>query len=138
MAVYQQFRGVDEASISQGSFKRRFRLTSAADYARVFKDGQRSVDGLFTVLFRRNGLGYPRLGMAIAKKQIRSAVARNRVKRLIRESFRGAKMRLTDLDIVIMARRQAEMSANAAVNASLSRHWQALAQYQDSRTDGLQ
>jgi RNase P protein component len=47
-------------------------------------------------------------------------------------------MRLSDLDIVIMARRQVEMSTNAAVNASLSRHWRSLTQYRESRTGGRQ
>lgn len=138
MNAYQQFCGVDEASISRASFDRRFRLTSAADYKRVFQEGRRSADGLFTVLYRPNDLGYPRLGMAIAKKQVRSAVSRNRLKRLIRESFRGAKKQLSDVDIVIMARRKAEAANNAAVYASLSQHWQALTRPPQARTDGLQ
>jgi ribonuclease P protein component len=138
MNACQQVCGVDEASISQDSFNRRFRLTNPADYTRVFQEGQRSANGLFTVLYRPNGLGYPRLGMAIAKKQARSAVSRNRLKRLIRESFRGAKKQLSDLDIVIMARRKAETSNNALVYASLSRHWQALTRPVQAGTDGLQ
>jgi ribonuclease P protein component len=137
MANCQQNRGGDEASISQASFKRRFRLTGATDFERVFQENQRSVDGLFTVLYRRNGLGYPRLGMAIAKKQVRSAVARNRLKRLIRESFRVAKIQLSDLDIVIMARRQAGTSANALVTASLCKHWQTLTEPKDTGNNGL-
>ena len=137
MADCQQNRGVDVASISQGSFKRSFRLTGATDFKRVFQENQRSVDGLFTVLYRRNGLGYPRLGMAIAKKQVRSAVARNRLKRLIRESFRVAKIQLSDLDIVIMARRQAGTSANALVTASLFKHWQTLTEPKDTGNSGL-
>lgn len=133
---YQQYRGAEEANISQASFKRLYRLTSATDFQRVFRDNQRSVDDLFTVLYCHNGLGYPRLGLAIAKKQVRSAAARNRLKRLIRESFRQAKQQLTDLDIVIMARRRAETTSNVAVYASLSKHWQMLTVPRETKTNG--
>lgn len=132
----RKYRGVDKASVSGPGFARNFRLTSATDFQRVFRNNRRSADDLFTVLCRRNDLGYPRLGMAIAKKQVRSAVARNRLKRLIRESFRGAKEQLTGLDIVIMARREAETSINAVVYSSLSRHWRTLTVRKDSRTNG--
>jgi ribonuclease P protein component len=121
----------NETNISNASFKQRFRLTNAADFERVFRQNQRSVDDLFTVLYRRNGLGYPRLGLAIAKRQVRFAVERNRLKRLIRESFRGAKQQLSGLDIVIMARRKAGVADNAVVYASLARHWESLSSSAD-------
>ncbi len=131
MDHFQKHHRVNETNISKAGFKQRFRLTNATDFERVFRENQRSVDGLFTVLYRRNGLGYPRLGLAIAKRQVRFAVERNRLKRLIRESFRGAKQQLSDLDIVIMARRKAGASDNAVVYASLTRHWQSLSRSDD-------
>lgn len=134
----QHLHGIDESIISQGSFQRRYRLTNANDYERVFRQNQRSVDDLFTVLYRRNGLGYPRLGTAIAKKQVRSAVARNRLKRLIRESFRLSKQQLDGIDIVIMARRNAGTSATKAIHTSLAGHWQTLAGGERNGTDGSQ
>lgn len=127
----QKYHPVNETNISKAGFNKRFRLSKAADFDRVFRQNQRSVDDLFTVLYRRNGLGYPRLGLAIAKRQLRLATGRNRLKRLIRESFRGAKDQLSDLDIVIMARRKASLAENAAVFASLARHWQTLSRSKD-------
>ena len=126
MNQIQNGHRVNETNISKASFKQHFRLTKATDFERVFKENQRSVDSLFTVLYRRNGLGYPRLGLAIAKRQVRYAVERNRLKRLIRESFRSAKQQLSDLDIVIMARHKAGTSENSLVYASLARHWRSL------------
>lgn len=126
MNQFQKCQRVDETIINQGSFKRSFRLTKATDFERVFSENQRSVDDLFTVLYRRNGLGHPRLGLAIAKRQVRFAIERNRLKRLIRESFRVTKEELSDLDIVIIARRKAGASDNAAVYVSLARHWRSL------------
>jgi len=102
---------------------RNYRLSQPADFDRLFRGNQRSVDEYFTVLYRPNGLGYPRLGLAIAKKTVRGAVARNRLKRVIRESFRMARRQLNSLDIVIMARHSAEASLNAELFTSLDDHW---------------
>lgn len=51
-----------------------------------------------------NGLDYSRLGMIVPKKILATAVARNRVKRLIRESFRLNQTALAGLDVVARIR----------------------------------
>jgi len=112
--------------IDAKAFPRPNRLTHAADYDRVFKRAKRSGDLFFTVLYCRNDLGYPRLGLAIAKKRVRRAVARNRLKRIIRDSFRRAKSQLLGVDIVIMARDQTEQAENHDLFASLEQHWRAV------------
>ncbi len=43
---------------------------------------------MFLLLGRENGLGFNRLGVTVAKKTARRAVARNRIKRIVREFFR--------------------------------------------------
>lgn len=108
------------------AFTRQRRLLTGTDFDRVFKRSRRSADQLFTVLYRANGLGYARLGLAIAKKRIRRAVDRNRLKRLIRESFRRNMPGLGGVDVVVMARDAATATANAAVVESLDRHWRTL------------
>jgi len=107
---------------------RNYRLSRPADFDRLFRDNHRSGDAYFTVLYRPNGLGYSRLGLAIAKKTVRRAVARNRLKRVVRESFRIARRQLNSLDIVIMARHKAEATANAELFTSLDDHWLLLSQ----------
>jgi ribonuclease P protein component len=108
------------------SFARRYRLTRAAEFARVFNDAQRSADRYFTVLFRSNHTDSARLGFAVAKKQIPAAVGRNRVRRLARESFRKQRRSLPPVDIIILARSAAAAAANSELLASLDRHWQRL------------
>lgn len=66
------------------------------------------------------------LGLAIAKKQIRRAVDRNRLKRLIRESFRHHKAELQGYDIVVMARTKAITTSNAEIFEKLKQHWDAV------------
>jgi ribonuclease P protein component len=118
---------IDASTGTTAKFTRVSRLTSASDFDRVFRESRRSADGMFTVLYRANDLGYPRLGLAIAKKRIRRAVGRNRLKRLIRESFRDVQPQLNGLDIVVLARDKVGAAPNEEVFASLARHWRNLA-----------
>ena len=67
-------------------FPRRARLLSGADFDRVYALRWRVVDANFSVNAARNELGYARLGLSIGAKAVGNAVARNRVKRQVRES----------------------------------------------------
>lgn len=108
-------------------FRPRHRLTESACFKAVFSDGRRSADPLFTVLYKDNALSHARLGLAVSKKSHRRAVARSRLRRLVRESFRHALAELPAVDIVVIARHGAGRNPNAAIAASLSRHWQRIA-----------
>lgn len=89
----------------------------------MFESGQRSTDRLFTVLYRRSGLPHARIGMTAPARRVRTAVARNRVRRLIRESFRHAVDELAGLDVVVMVKEPAAAATNPQVFASLAAHW---------------
>ena len=104
-------------------FPASLKLTRAADFKRVFKRGHRSSDECFVVLARSNQAGCARLGMAIARKDMPTAVARNRVKRLIRESFRKHHFALPAVDIVVMNRRSTAAASSASLRKSLDHHW---------------
>jgi ribonuclease P protein component len=54
-----------------------------------------------TVLARVNAVGTPRLGLIVPKRILPRAVDRNRVKRLLREWFRGNQARLGSRDVLI-------------------------------------
>lgn len=73
---------------------------------------------------RQHGGGPARLGLAIAKKQLPRAVDRNRVKRIVRESFR--EHQLQDYDVVVLARRETLTATNDELFASLRLHWKRL------------
>lgn len=109
------------------SFPRRVRLTGRHAFARVFDQPAKSSDRYFAVLTRPNDLAYPRLGLAVSRKVAKSAVARNRIKRVVRESFRRHQRKLGGLDCVVMGRVGAAESDNAVLFASLERHWRRFA-----------
>ncbi|MFP5419632.1 MAG: ribonuclease P protein component [Gammaproteobacteria bacterium] len=77
------------------------RLVRATDFDRVFTDNQRARTDFLMVMARPNEVGFPRLGMVIAKRILARSVDRNRVKRCIRESFRAARAELPACDFVV-------------------------------------
>jgi ribonuclease P protein component len=50
-------------------------------------------------------------------------VARNRIKRIVRESFRQRQDRLSGLDLVVLNHPAAGSASNAQMTDSLERHW---------------
>ena len=104
-------------------FTSEYRLTQKAQFDRVFARARRSRDDAFTILARDNGLDHARLGLAISKKAARRAVWRNRIKRLVRESFRCSDMRCQPLDLVVMARPAAATLSNGELMHKLQQHW---------------
>lgn len=112
--------------ISGLGFPRSLRLLKSREFALVFREGFASKDRYFTLIARRNGTGQPRLGLAVSRKVAPKAVVRNRLKRLIRESFRIHRSELRDMDIVAMARTAAVTTDNERLYESLARHWQRL------------
>jgi len=103
--------------------KKENRLQQAAAFARVFKKAARSRDKWFTVICRLNDKQIARLGLAISKKHCRHATGRNRIKRVVRESFRTHKAGLAGLDVVVMSQPATSAASNEALFGSLVQHW---------------
>lgn len=115
--------------MSDFGFSKKLRLLGAADYQPVFKNARYKVSCQhILVLAVDSNTPFPRLGLVIAKKNIAKAVARNRVKRIIRESFRHNQGLLPALDIVILARSGLGTLDNELVRKKIKRHWQDLLQ----------
>lgn len=88
--------------------------------------------GYFLILAKESQLSFSRLGMVISKKNVPKAVQRNRTKRLIRESFRK-QLFVTDLDIVILARKGIAAQKNDVLAAALDKGWQNLDQRKQAK-----
>ncbi|MGV6851136.1 MAG: ribonuclease P protein component [bacterium] len=111
--------------MSAQCFSRSNRLLTGAQYKHVFAQASRSRDRFFTVLARANDCGHARLGLAISKKVDKTAVGRNRIKRVARECFRTHND-LGAFDYVILARHPAKEAQNRQLVESLHNHWQRL------------
>ena len=105
-------------------FDKTRRLLKKSEYDDVIKQAKKLVNTEFIVLYRENTVGHARLGLALSKKMIAKAHDRNRLKRLLRETFRTRC--LPALDIVILARNGVAKVQNSIVNAKLSQVWDKL------------
>jgi ribonuclease P protein component len=109
-------------------FSRDYRLLNAGDYRRVFDraDSKASHRNLL-LLATRNQLPYHRLGLVIAKKHVKLAVQRNRIKRVTREFFRHNREADQGLDIVVLARKGCDRLDNGELSSILRQQWLKLA-----------
>ena len=109
------------------SFTSQNKLRKPAEFKRVFKKPFVSTDACFKVLARPGEVEQSRLGMAVSRQVDKRAVGRNRIKRVIRESFRR---RYTPekkpLDIVVLPKREAATICNKRLDRSLQGHWSRL------------
>ncbi len=77
-----------------------------ADFHRVTSDGRRLQTRYFLVFRLGRSDEWPaRLGITVTRK-VGNAVRRNRIKRLVREWFRGREEELKSCDLVVIARRE--------------------------------
>ncbi|MFP4161440.1 MAG: ribonuclease P protein component [Ectothiorhodospira sp.] len=104
-------------------FPRSVRLTRATEYQAVFNGGQRIKQHPFTVVCMPTEGDTPRLGLAISKRSLRLATRRQRIKRLVRESFRHHRGGLPPLDVVVMVRQGAVEYTNRDLYQILDRLW---------------
>jgi len=94
------------------------RLSTRADYGRVYREGRRYV-GSSVVLYVRQTDAPLRLGVTAGRK-LGGAVRRNRAKRRVREAFRRLRNRLAGRgDIVLVARSRAISAAFAEILAEI-------------------
>ena len=105
---------------SSRAFRPHERIRDPKDFRRAFDRKKSASDALLIVHAVENGRDHPRLGISVGKKRVKTAAARNRIKRLLREAFRLSKVELPPgVDLVIVPRGPALTFAQAS--ASLPR-----------------
>lgn len=108
-------------------FSRSARLLSQAQFDRVYRQGRKLVAPGLVAWALPSGEPGSRLGLSVSRK-VGGAIARNRVKRVLREAFRQIETPPDPpLDLVLVARpgRAPQTLADArAALAQLLRRWQ--------------
>ena len=108
------------------TFPKSSRLLNKRSYKPVFDHGNKVSTRFLLLLYRENAIKVPRLGLVIAKKRVKHAAQRNRIKRLIRESFRLHQHQLPACDIVALARQGLDELSNEELRKQLEKQWQRL------------
>ena len=102
---------------ARASFPRHVRVRARADFDRIFADAKRTAAPLLAVHLLREP-GPARLGLAVSRKVDRRAVGRNRIKRILRETFRHLQPQLTPGSYVVVARPAAAAADGATLQAA--------------------
>lgn len=105
------------------TFKKTQRLLNASDYKQVFDYNRVKVANSSLLILAKPADGLTsRLGLVIAKKNIPTAVQRNLLKRVTRETFRKREFKIP-LDIVFLARRGADQLSVHNLTDILQKSW---------------
>jgi|TARA_R100001509_G_scaffold148104_1_gene105727 ribonuclease P protein component len=108
-------------------FDKTRRLLTAEHYRRVFAaPDARASHRQILLLARTNEQPGHRLGLVVAKKNVRKAVQRNRIKRIAREVFRFQPSQPLNLDVIVLARRGLDELDNPALAKLLREQWSRL------------
>lgn len=116
--------------MTQFAFGHNRRLRCASDYKQVFDHTIFKIhQPAFLLLATVSAHGQQRrLGLVVAKKKVKRAHERNRLKRLMRESFRLHQHHLYGLDIVILPKVGSDQVVNSNLHQQLHLSWLKLSQ----------
>lgn len=108
------------------TFTRELRLLTPAQFKTVFSNPIKASSAEITLLATANSEQHPRIGLTVAKKHVKLAVERNRVKRVIRDSFRLNQHNLPAIDIVVLVRGGVVNMEKAEINKLIEKLWRKL------------
>jgi len=96
-----------------------WRLVRRAEFEAVYRGGRRRTSATFVIFLRPNGSEKTRFGMSV-KKALGNAVARNRIRRRVREALRLHREEIVPgWDVVIHPNRAAGTMEFAKLEAEL-------------------
>jgi ribonuclease P protein component len=96
-----------------------FSLKKNHDFKLVYNAKKSFANRLLVIYYLPNGRDFNRLGLSVSKK-VGNSVTRNRIKRLIRESYRLNEDSIKKgYDIIVIARINAKKSDYKSINSAL-------------------
>lgn len=101
--------------MAKQGFSKASRLLGPSQYSTVFQNADFKLSASSLLILARKSEETPRLGIVVAKKNVKSAVQRNRLKRIIRESFRLRQEEFGTIDMVILVRQGLDKMNNSDV-----------------------
>lgn len=109
------------SAIPTACFTKEQRLLTPAAFREVFDAPERKLHQSHLMAFvRSNTNNQPRVGMAITKRKVPTAVTRNLIKRKIREQFRGQASKLENKDIVFIVKRSVKDIGKKELNNEIN------------------
>ncbi|GGX48146.1 ribonuclease P protein component [Saccharospirillum salsuginis] len=110
--------------MSANGHPRTHRLLTAGDFRSVFDQVEaKAAFPQCLLLARRSQTGQARLGFIISKKNVRTAVGRNRIKRIAREVFRLNYDTLPPIDIILLGRKGLDGLSNEELHKTFAKQF---------------
>ncbi len=100
--------------MSDNLFPKENRLLRERDFSRVYEEGRRFSGEYFVFYLLEKEATKPRIGI-VTPKSVGKAVTRNRIKRIIRESFRKNKEKFEDYDFIVRPKERVDELSNSAL-----------------------
>lgn len=98
---------------------KKLKIRNNREFRKVYDKGKSIANKHLVMFYIKNGLDYNRVGFSTTKK-LGNAIIRNRVKRLIKESYRLNNHELTNgYDIVFLARVRANNASYKDIEKSI-------------------
>jgi len=107
-------------------FPRNHRLITKAEFKYVFDKASKINQKHFLILFRPNQKQHARIGIIVGKRFVNSAVTRNQIRRVIRDSFRLNQKNLSGWDIVVITRLQCDTLSKEKIREGINSLWKKL------------
>lgn len=108
------------------AFPKRLRLLKSSEFKQIKGTQLKASTKHLLLLAQPSGYPNPRLGLIIAKRHVKRAVDRNRIKRVARESFRHHAKSLPNIDIILLVRSGVTEMSNEELYLCLKKCWQQL------------
>jgi len=112
--------------VTSYTFTRELRLLTPAQFKSVFTKPIKASSAEITLLAVANCEQHPRLGLTVAKRYVKKAHQRNKIKRIIRDSFRLHQHDLPSVDIVVLVRSGVLDMENAELKKLVEKLWRKL------------
>jgi len=115
------------------SFTQQQRLRSKKHFQEVFSHRKRWYGDFFILYHKPNQLDHGRVGIVASKRNTKLSVQRNRLKRILRESFRHHQDSLRGLDLVFVVNREAKLATQDQLNLCINDLYHRLLGYYKKR-----
>lgn len=111
------------------SFSRSHRLVAQAEFKQVFDNPVKISQQYLMILCRLNQKEHARIGIIVGKRVANNAVDRNRIRRIVRDSFRLNQKKLVGWDIIVIARQQCDTLSREKIRKGIDNLWEKLLAY---------